>query len=137
MPPGRTWQTGVVSSAAVAALVLTLCAAGIAGFDAWARLGFSPAARFWMSDGAVENWRAERFVVLGAPAIAVVLLAAAVLAAPVDSAGVRVVAGGVLLLALVPLLWTVLAVIPVPGFLYPAWARRIRTTRRSRSRRLT
>lgn len=120
----------------LATIILGVLGLTLLVFTLWARLGLSPAARFWMSDGAVENWRAERFVVLGAPAIAVVLLAAAVLAAPVDSAGVRVVAGGVLLLALVPLLWTVLAVIPIPGFLYPAWARRIRTSRRSWSRRL-
>jgi hypothetical protein len=137
MPRIRPWQTEPVIHREPATFVLGVLGVALLVFTLWARLGLTPRARRWMSDGVVENWRAERFVVLGAPALGVVLLAVAVLATPFSLAAVRVVAEVLLLLALVPLLWTVLAVIPMPGFLYPAWARRIRTARRSWSRRLS
>lgn len=108
-------------------MILGLLALGLA---AWLRAGLSPRARAWMSTGPTEEWMAERVVLLGLPLAGSALLCAAALSAPVDGLVLRVV-GGVGLVLLVPfVLWFILAFIPMPGPLYPRWARAIRESRK-------
>ncbi|WP_460476957.1 hypothetical protein [Brachybacterium huguangmaarense] len=100
------------------------------GLVAWLRAGRSSRARAWMSTGPTEGWMAERVVLLGLPLGGAALLCAAALSAPVDWPVLRIVGGFGLVLLTPFVLWFILAFIPMPGLLYPRWARTIRERRK-------
>lgn len=108
----------------LAPLLLGTAALVLLGFTVWAWRGRSKTARFWMPETPVGSWQLERCVLLGAPVFALMMLDGAVIVG-FDSPGVTVVGGAVLLLLCLPALYFILAFLPVPGWLYPGWAKEI------------
>ncbi|MFC0672404.1 hypothetical protein [Brachybacterium hainanense] len=117
-------RAGISAVLALLGLVLLLAAAALRG-------GTPSALRFWM-DPWYENWQAERVVLLGIPLAGAALLCAAAIAAPVESSVPRLLGIGGLVVLCVPGLYFLLAFLPLPGFLYPRWARLIRAGRAQR-----
>lgn len=108
----------------IVSAVLTLVALSMLGYCAWARHGGSPRARQWMDGHAGGwNWFDERMTVLGAPAVALICLCVAASLLPVVGRYLLVITIPVGFLLLIPVLVTILPFIPLPGFLYPRWAR--------------
>ncbi|GAA1486729.1 hypothetical protein GCM10009625_35340 [Brachybacterium fresconis] len=99
-------------------------------YTLWSRHGGSPPARHWIAPPPAENWMLERIVVLGAPAIGLALIDVAAILVLEGFPVLRGLAVGVLIVLLIPVLYFVLAVIPLPLVLYPRWAREVVRRRR-------
>ncbi|GAA1491065.1 hypothetical protein GCM10009626_38110 [Brachybacterium sacelli] len=72
----------------------------------------------------------ERIVVLGTPAVGLALLDVAAIILLQDLPVLRALAFVVLIVLLIPVLYFLAAVIPMPLFLYPRWAREVVRRRR-------
>ena len=110
------------------ALLLGVTALTVLGLTGWAWRGRSTAARFWMPERPIGDWRLERCVLLGAPSFALLMLDAAVMAG-LDTPQARAVAGPIFFLLCLPALYFLLAFLPVPTVLYPRWAKEIQSWR--------
>lgn len=104
-------------------------------YTLWSRHGGSPAARHWIAPPPAENWMLERIVVLGAPAIGLVLIDVAAILVLEGFPVLRAIAFAVLIVLLITVLYFVLAVIPLPLVLYPRWAREVVRRRRQHWRK--
>lgn len=85
--------------------------------------------RFWMNP-VLADWRMERLVLLGLPLLAVTALGVALIAAPVQTPILRLLGGVVLLLTVVPWVFTTFfTTSKIPRVLYPRWAREVQNRR--------
>lgn len=124
---------------------LALLAAGlvILACTVWARRGGSYRARSWMYTAGppTHSIHNERMVIFGGPTCGLGLVAWGLIALPRHAFGLELVGtdataattlAGAILLALlaVPLLYWILAFIPIADALYPRWAREVREDRR-------
>lgn len=114
---------------ALMTLAALLIAAGIIACCAWARRGGSPLARWWMGDGVTERWQDERMTILGGPAIALLCLCFAGIAAPVVGDDLMWIAAPLAVPAFLLLVVALIPFIPLPDLLYPQWAREHRRRR--------
>ena len=132
-----------MSEREVGSLVLLAAGLVILAFTVWARRGGSYRARRWMyTPGPPTHSRHdERIVIFGGPTCGFGLVAMGLIALPQHAFGLEFVdthviaaatlAGAVLLgLLVVPLLYWILAFIPIADALYPRWARDVREDRR-------
>lgn len=105
---------------------LALLGIALLAYAAWARHGGSPAARAWMGTEFGARTVDERMTLLGLPAIGVLCLCGAMATLPVVGKYLLLLAVPLGFLALVVLLLALLQFIPLPAFLYPAWAKPLR-----------
>lgn len=120
-----------MSPRAIVCVCLALAGVLILVAGAWARSGAFPGSRFWMNPD-VEDWQAERFVILGAPIGGIGLGCVAAIGAPIASP-VLLILGVAGLVALAPAaLYFVLAPIPLARWMFPRWARELREQRKRR-----
>lgn len=103
------------------------------GLGFWLRAGRPAAMRLWMNPLS-ENWMAERVVLLGMPTVGALLVCLAVVAAPHQWTVLRLLAIVGMVVLAVPALYFLIAPLPLPGFLYPGWARRLRDGREAQMR---
>ena len=122
-----------MSERLLVSLSLALVGLVFLGVALWLRTGRPTALRGWMNPLA-ENWMAERVVLLGLPTVGALLVCVAVVAAPHQWTALRLLAIGAMVLLIVPAVYFLIALLPLPGFLYPAWARRVRDGREARMR---
>lgn len=106
------------------------------GYSLWSRHGGSRAARHWIDAPPAENWMLERIVLLGAPVAGLALFAIAAIVTFQDIPPLRNLAIGMLALLLLPALYFMIALIPLPLALYPTWARDVVRWRREYWRNL-
>lgn len=99
----------------------------------WLRSGRPAFARRWM-DPWTEDWTVERVVLLGLPSCGGLLLCAAVIGGTEGWGVLRLLAIGAALLLAVPTLYFLIPQLPLPGVLYPRWAREVRDSRDARMR---
>ena len=97
------------------------------------RRGPPAVLRGWMNPLS-ENWMAERVVLLGLPTVGALLVCVALAAAPHQWTVLRLLAIAGMVVLAVPALYFLIAPLPLPGFLYPGWARRLRDGREARMR---
>lgn len=95
-------------------------------YAGWARAGRTPRARAWMGNEFGGFDTDERMAVLGAPCIGVLCLSFSASILPVVGLYLLIVAAPVALLAFLGMIWAAMLDIPLPAFLYPAWARPLR-----------
>ena len=112
---------------AVAAVLLALV---ISVYVIRRRLGRSAMARRWMGDGMFPRTSQERMTVLGWPALAGLCLCFALAALPVADGLLRIPAALLSIPLFLALLITQISAIPLPGGMYPHWARELRRQRR-------
>ncbi|OFT55670.1 hypothetical protein HMPREF3159_09840 [Brachybacterium sp. HMSC06H03] len=103
------------------------------GLGLWLRAGRPEAMHRWMNPLS-ENWMAERVVLLGMPSVGALLVCLAVVAAPHQWTVLRLLAIAGMVVPAVPALYVLIAPLPLPGFLYPGWARRLRDGREAQMR---
>ncbi|MEO2098611.1 MAG: hypothetical protein ABGX90_15875 [Brachybacterium sp.] len=103
------------------------------GLGLWLRAGRPAAMRLWMNPLS-ENWMAERVVLLGMPTVGALLVCLAAVAAPHQWTMLRLLAIAGMVVLAVPALYFLIAPLPLPGFLYPGWARRLRDGREAQMR---
>jgi len=116
--------------------LLVSLAVGVAGLlllalALWLRAGRPLAVRRWMNP-LTEDWMAERVVLLGLPTAGALLVCAAVLGGFPGNDVLRLSAVLAMALLAVPALCFLIAPLPLPSFLYPAWARALRDGREGR-----
>lgn len=119
-----------VSQRVLLPLVFFLLGVVLLAYSAWSRHGGSRAARHWVSEPPTENWMLERIVILGAPAAGLALWSVAAIFLFQDLTILRNLAIAALTVLLIPLLYFMVAVIPIPLLLYPRWAREVVRGRR-------
>ena len=112
-----------MSSSDLTALLIGVAGLALLGGTVWAWRGRSRAARFWMPETLLGSWQLERCVLLGAPSFALLMLDLALLAGLGPAA--RPLGGAIFLLLCLPVLYFLLAFLPVPRVLYPGWAKEI------------
>lgn len=122
-----------MSERLLVSLSVALVGLVLLGVALWLRTGRPTALRGWMNPLA-ENWMAERVVLLGLPTVGALLVCVAVAAAPHQWTALRLLAIGAMVLLIVPAVYFLIALLPLPGFLYPGWARRVRDGREARMR---
>lgn len=103
------------------------------GLGLWLRAGRPAAMDRWM-DPLSENWMAERVVLLGMPTVGALLVCLAAVAAPHQWTMLRLLAIAGMVVLAVPALYFLIVPLPLPGFLYPGWARRLRDGRGAQRR---
>ncbi|MEJ6542363.1 hypothetical protein PQI65_04015 [Brachybacterium paraconglomeratum] len=114
-------------------LSLALIGLLLLGVALWLRTGRPAVLRGWMNPLS-ENWMAERVVLLGLPTVGALLVCVALVAAPHQWTALRLLAIAGMVVLAVPALYFLIAPLPLPGFLYPGWARRLRDGREARMR---
>ena len=132
-----------MSEREVGSLVLLAAGLVILVFTVWARRGGSYRARSWMyaPGSPTHSIHNERIVIFGGPTCGFGLVALGAIALPQHAFGLEfvdtdvvaatTVTGAILLgLLVVPLLYWMLAFIPIADALYPRWAREVREDRR-------
>ncbi len=107
-------------------VLMLLAGLGLAGWNAWQRLGRTPAARAWA--GSLQGDWKRRSVLVVRPLLAVVLVLGAVVAWHDDpggsgGGGLAVALGLAIGLCLALLAAYLVLPIPVPGFVQPRWFR--------------
>lgn len=122
-----------MSERLLVSLSLALVGLLLLALTLWLRAGRPTALRGWMNP-LTENWMAERMVLLGLPTVGALLICAAVVGAPHEWTVLRLIAIAGMLLLVVPAVYFLIAPLPLPGFLYPAWARARRDGREARMR---
>lgn len=109
---------------------LALAGAGLLAYAVWARRGRSPRARTWMGRGFGARTSDEHWAVLGAPACGVLCLSAGAMLVPVIGFWLTLVAAPVAVLSFLLLFLSQMHFIPLPGAIYPRWARPLRDRNR-------
>ena len=117
----------------VVPLVVGLVGLLMIGLGLWLRAGRPAAMRRWMNPLS-ENWMEERVVLLGMPTVGALLVCLAAVAAPHQWTVLRLLAIAGMVVLAVPALYFLIAPLPLPGFLYPGWARRLREGREAQMR---
>ncbi|HJF49601.1 MAG: hypothetical protein LOY01_13995 [Brachybacterium paraconglomeratum] len=115
----------------VVPLVVGLAGLLMIALSLWFRVGRPVLMSRWM-DPWSEDWQAERSVLLGLPTAGAMLLCVAAVGAIPEWNALRLLVVGAMGLLVVPMLYCLIAPLPLPGFLYPAWARALRDTREER-----
>ncbi|HJC68074.1 hypothetical protein [Brachybacterium sp. EE-P12] len=122
-----------MSERLLVSLSLALIGLLLLGVALWLRTGRPAVLRGWMNPLS-ENWMAERVVLLGLPTVGALLVCVALAAAPHQWTVLRLLAIAGMVVLAVPALYFLIAPLPLPGFLYPGWARRLRDGREARMR---
>lgn len=126
-------RMSVMSERLLVSLSLALIGLLLLGVALWLRTGRPAVLRGWMNPLS-ENWMAERVVLLGLPTVGALLVCVALAAAPHQWTVLRLLAIAGMVVLAVPALYFLIAPLPLPGFLYPGWARRLRDGREARMR---
>lgn len=126
-------RMSVMSERLLVSLSLALIGLLLLGVALWLRTGGPAVLRGWMNPLS-ENWMAERVVLLGLPTVGALLVCVALAAAPHQWTVLRLLAIAGMVVLAVPALYFLIAPLPLPGFLYPGWARRLRDGREARMR---
>ena len=124
-------RMSVMSERLLVSLSLALIGLLLLGVALWLRTGRPAVLRGWMNPLS-ENWMAERVVLLGLPTVGALLVCVALAAAPHQWTVLRLLAIAGMVVLAVPALYFLIAPLPLPGFLCPAWARALRDTREER-----
>ena len=126
-------RMSVMTERLLVSLSLALIGLLLLGVALWLRTGRPAVLRGWMNPLS-ENWMAERVVLLGLPTVGALLVCVALVAAPHQWTALRLLAIAGMVVLAVPALYFLIAPLPLPGFLYPGWARRLRDGREARMR---
>ncbi|MFI8777095.1 hypothetical protein ACIGH6_08395 [Brachybacterium paraconglomeratum] len=102
------------------------------GLGLWLRAGRPADAS--LDEPAVGELMAERVVLLGMPTVGALLVCLAVVAAPHQWTVLRPLTIAGMVVPAVPALYFLIAPLPLPGFPYPGWSRRLRDGREAQMR---
>ena len=126
-------RMSVMSERLLVSLSLALIGLLLLGVARGLRTGRPTVRRGWVNPQS-EKWMAERVVLLGLPTVGALLVCVALAAAPHQWTVLRLLAIAGMVVLAVPALYFLIAPLPLPGFLYPGWARRLRDGREARMR---